>query len=531
MDRAALPAAAALAAALLAPAPLPAQPATYTATRDVEYARVDGTSLKLDLYVPDGEGPFPLVVWVHGGGWQSGDKGLSPSGAQVRQATRGYVVASIDYRLSGQAVFPAQSHDCKGALRWLRANASRFRIDPERVAVWGGSAGGHLVALLGTSGGVADLEGSVGGNGEYSSRVSAVVDWYGPSDLTTIDAQALPCSTLDGSLASAPHNKLIGCVNATCPEAARRASPVSYVSADDPPFFVVHGTNDCVVPPLQSQELHDALVAAGVPSTLTFLQGAGHGGAVFTDATYLPRLEAFLDARLKTPAATHAWLLPSSARSPGAGGAFFTTDLTVANTGASEAAYSVAFLGHDRDGRDGPERSFSLAPGRSVTYADLLGSVFGVSEDWGAVRVTSASASLVVAGQTSSPGGGGTYGQGVPTFADGDLVRAGSPRSIPAVREDAAFRTNLVVANATEDPIDVDVTLVGADGATLGTARLPLPPLGMTQLGNVARVLGVAGDVRGARLVLATPTAGGAFAAYAALIDNATQDPRTLLPR
>ena len=225
------------------------------------------------------------------------------------------------------------------------------------------------------------------------------------------------------------------------------------------------------------------------------------------------------------------WLLPSSARVSGAGGSFWTTDLTVANVGPTEATLYVRFLGHDADGRGGAERTFRLGPGLSVAYADLLGSVFGLGEAWGAVQLRSASPSLVATSQTSTPGGGGTYGQSVPLVAETELVRAGAARTVPAIREDAAFRTNLVLANATESALDVDVSLVSETGVPLGSERYVLPPLGMKQVNHVARELARVSGVSGARLVLSTPTAGGAFAAYASVIDARTNDPRTLLPR
>ena len=224
------------------------------------------------------------------------------------------------------------------------------------------------------------------------------------------------------------------------------------------------------------------------------------------------------------------WILPSSARVPGVGGAFYTTDLCVTNPATSETSFTLRFLGHDADGTAGASRTFLLAGGRSVTYADVLGTVFGLSEAWGALRVESASASLVVAAQTSTPASaGGTYGQAVPAFGETEWIRAGAPRTVPGVREDVAFRTNLFLANATGGPVDADVALVDASGRELGAKRYRLPPLGLTQVSRVARDLGVTSGVAGGRLVLSTATGGGAFAAYAALIDAATNDPRTLL--
>ena len=172
------------------------------------------------------------------------------------------------------------------------------------------------------------------------------------------------------------------------------------------------------------------------------------------------------------------WLVPSSARFPGDKGAAYATDLTVANTGTAAASYVVRFLGHDADGRAGDEKTFTLAAGRSVTYADVLGSLFGRTADYGALQVRSASASLAVAAQTFTPGGGGTYGQSVPGAAETELIRPGSARSLLGVREDASFRTNLVLANATEAPLDVDVALVADSGAALGSSRVSLPRSG-----------------------------------------------------
>jgi hypothetical protein len=229
--------------------------------------------------------------------------------------------------------------------------------------------------------------------------------------------------------------------------------------------------------------------------------------------------------------ACNEWLLPSSARAEGEGGAFYTTDLTVVNTGVTEATIFLRFLGHDADGRGGPERMFRLGPGLSVTYADVLGSFFGYGSAWGGIQLRSASPSLVVASQTSTPGGGGTFGQSVPLVPETELIRSGTTRTIPAIREDASFRTNLVLANGTGSACAVDVSLVSDTGTVLATRRFALEPLGMNQVTRLVLELGAASPVSGARLVLSTPTAGAAFAAYASVIDTKTNDPRTLLPR
>jgi acetyl esterase/lipase len=271
--------------------------------RDLEYAHIGNDSLELDLYLPEGQGPFPLIIWIHGGGWTSGDKSLSPDGPQIRQTTRGYAVASINYRLSHQAKFPAQIEDCKAAVRWLRAHAGQFNLDPGGIAVWGSSAGGHLAALMGTSGDISELEGREG-NLDYSSRVTAVVDWFGPSDLLkmSVDSLPFPCNIIDHDSPFSPESLLIGCAIQTCPNKTEPASPLKYVSADDPPFLIMHGTRDCLVGPPQSQRLHDALAAVGADVSLRFIAGAGHSGSEFDDEENRTLVESFFDEHLSVKA-------------------------------------------------------------------------------------------------------------------------------------------------------------------------------------------------------------------------------------
>jgi hypothetical protein len=233
-------------------------------------------------------------------------------------------------------------------------------------------------------------------------------------------------------------------------------------------------------------------------------------------------------------APTTAWILPSSAHAPGVGGAFYTTTLTIANTGTASAGLTLKFLGHDKDGTTGATSTLNLAAGASVTYPDVLGSVFGVtSSDYGAILISAGTTSLNVVGQTSTPnpGGAGTFGQSVPALASADLVTSGSQRTIVAVSDDASFRTNLILANATSSPVTVSLALLDASGASLGSQTVPLLSLEMTQILEVARKLSRGSNVTNATLVLTTATSGGAFAAYASTIDNGTNDPRTLLAR
>lgn len=255
--------------------------------KDVQYAEADGVKLLLDVYLPKNVAkPYPVIVWVHGGGWTSGSKD-APNGTFM--LAEGFALVSINYRLSGQAQFPAQINDCKAAVRWMRANAEAYGFDPDRIGAFGSSAGGHLVALLGTAGGVAELEGSVGGNAAYSSRVQAVCDWYGPSNLITMGDYP---SGLDHRSASSPEGSLIGGAILDNPEKALAASPITYVSEDDPPFLIQHGTADNTVPFHQSVELDSALRLAGVDATFIPIVGGTHGGGFGAD-TVRQRVIAF----------------------------------------------------------------------------------------------------------------------------------------------------------------------------------------------------------------------------------------------
>ena len=235
------------------------------------------------------------------------------------------------------------------------------------------------------------------------------------------------------------------------------------------------------------------------------------GGAFAAYASAIDRATGDPRTLLPAPdAGSGPWVLPSSARVSGAAGTFWTTDLTVANLATSATAVTLKFLGHSGDGRSGPVRSLTLQPREARTYVDVLGSLFGLSGDYGPLLVTSSGGALSVLGQTSTPGAGGTYGQGVPAAPPSDWIGA-VPRTIPGVREDGSFRTNLMMASAMSSALDVDIVLVGANGSTLATKRVTIGPLSMAQL-NVPNDLGQA-NVAGASLVVSTPTPGGAFAA------------------
>ena len=244
-----------------------------TVLRDVEYVPGGHERQKLDLYLPkeaDSSGKRPLIVWIHGGAWLGGSKDRPPA---LRFVGKGYAVASINYRLSQHAIFPAQIEDCKAAIRWLRANAGKHGYDPNRIGVWGASAGGHLVALLGTTGDVKEFE--AGPNTGVSSQVQAVCDFFGPTDFTKMSS--FP-STMKHDAADSPESKLIGGPIQENKDKVQRANPITYVTKDDPPFLIVHGDKDPLVPHNQSEILCEALKKAGVGTTLYTVQGGGHGG-------------------------------------------------------------------------------------------------------------------------------------------------------------------------------------------------------------------------------------------------------------
>jgi len=249
---------------------------------DVPYVARGGSQQQLDLFLlqAPGEG-VPLVVWIHGGEFRTGSKAQN---VPLWLLDEGYAVASVNYRLSGQAVFPAQIEDCKAAVRWLRANARHHGIDAERIAAWGESAGGHLAAMVGTSCEVNAFD--VGGNLGVSSRVAAVIDFFGPTDFLQMDAHRLPAGLVHDSPDS-PESRVIGGPIQENMDKVARANPITYVTEHAPPFLIVHGDADPLVPFHQSRLLESALKAAGVPVTFYTVKGGGHGR--FTDPE-VPRL-------------------------------------------------------------------------------------------------------------------------------------------------------------------------------------------------------------------------------------------------
>lgn len=256
---------------------------------DLAYVANGQPRQRLDVYLPaKSTGVRPLVAWIHGGGWTGGSK-AGVAAAPLLAA--GYAVASIEYRFSQDAVYPAQIEDCKAAIRWLRAHAAEYEIDPAHIGVWGASAGGHLVALLGTTGEVHDFD--KGENLDQSSAVQCVIDWFGPSDFLHWGDDNAAMNRPD-SLVS----KLLGGPVSEKGELARAASPLSFVTAKAAPFLIMHGDQDTIVPLQQSESLNLALQKAGVPSELITIKGSGHGSPQFTAPEQVVAMKTFLDKYL-----------------------------------------------------------------------------------------------------------------------------------------------------------------------------------------------------------------------------------------
>jgi len=278
----------------------PALPEGAKVHLDLVYAVVGERKLPLDLYLPaPSEKAVPVVIWIHGGGWKGGKKG---SGGPARGLIeRGYAVVDVEYRLSSEAIFPAQVEDCKAAVRWVRANAKKYQLDADHIGIWGSSAGGHLAAFLGTSGGVKEFE--TDSHSQFSSRVQAVCDWFGPTDLLQMNAQAVPGAKLDHDAPTSPESLLVGGAIQKEPfrTKAVKANPITYVTKDDPPFLIVHGDQDLLVSHRQSELLHEALQSAGVSSELTIVENGGHGfgGGNKSRKELVQQAAEFFDKHLK----------------------------------------------------------------------------------------------------------------------------------------------------------------------------------------------------------------------------------------
>jgi acetyl esterase/lipase len=296
---------------ITAPGQAPQLPASVKAEFDIAYAD-DSAHQKLDLLLPKeraGTAPLPVIVYIHGGAWRGGSKHEGIAFLTHSVATGNYAGVTVDYRLTGEATWPAQVNDCKAAIRWVRANANKYHLDPERIGVIGTSAGGHLAAMLGTSGNVVRLEGNGGKNVKESSRVACVVDLYGPTELLALSE--FP-SDIEHDAPDSPESRLVGGPLQQNKDAARAASPITYVSVDDPPFLLIHGTEDPLVPYDQSERFLAALEEEGVEAMLLQVKGGGHGS--FRSAELDRRIRLFLDKHLQGQAEI---MIPADPIQPG----------------------------------------------------------------------------------------------------------------------------------------------------------------------------------------------------------------------
>jgi len=262
-------------------------PTGTTAINDIVYATHDGVKLKLDLYRPEAiaETPLPVVIWVHGGGWLNGSKDNCPA---AFLAARGFAVVSVSYRLTDVAQWPGQINDCSAAIRWIRENAGEYQLNPDAVGAWGSSAGGHLAALMGTR----------PGKNDEKIKLQAVCDWFGPTDLLAMPPNVVSETRTYEQVSQSNGAKLLGTPVPDAPELAKDASALYHVSADDPPFLIMHGSEDPGVPISQSTRFHEALRSEGVESTLVIIEGAGHGGSEFKTEAVHDQVTAFFQAHL-----------------------------------------------------------------------------------------------------------------------------------------------------------------------------------------------------------------------------------------
>jgi len=267
----------------------------FKVMQDISYAGTDNARQTLDLALPikrTSDKPLPVIAFIHGGGWRGGNKdgGLNRIGGFLKSGN--YAGVSIGYRLSNEAKWPAQIHDCKAAIRWVKANAVKHGLDGRKIAVHGTSAGGHLVAMLGTSAGVKAMDGSIGAYTSQSTKVACVVDYFGPTNFLRMNDFE---SRIDHDAKDSPEGLLIGGPVQDNKKKTLTADPISYVSKEDSPFLIMHGTKDMAVPYNQSVILHSALKKIGVPSALLTVTGGGHGvgGGVLNE-----HLQKFFDHHL-----------------------------------------------------------------------------------------------------------------------------------------------------------------------------------------------------------------------------------------
>ena len=289
------------------PAPIPEADTAHIARKMFDIAYADRSpAQRLDIYWPaDGDGPFPVIVAIHGGAFMGGDKRDAQLEPMLAGLARGYAVVSINYRMSGEALFPALVHDVKAAIRWVRANAAQFLFDPARIAVWGGSAGGYLSLMAGVAANVPALDDPSLGNSDQPCHVQAVVDWFGPTDFLKMDAQLAesgmaPPPEFAHSGANSPESLLLGRQITEIPGLVRAANPETYLHVGAPPFFIQHGDRDDTVPHQQSARFAACahLLLGKEKVRLELLPGARHADPAFATPQNIQKVLAFLDQTL-----------------------------------------------------------------------------------------------------------------------------------------------------------------------------------------------------------------------------------------
>jgi acetyl esterase/lipase len=275
---------------------------------NIPYAEISPAQ-QLDIYLPDeGKGPFPVIIAIHGGAFMGCDKADLQVLPMFKGLKRGYAVVSINYRMSGEAKFPALVQDAKAAVRWVRANAAQYKFDSHRIATWGGSAGGYLSNMLGISAGIPELEDLSLGNADQSCNVQAVVAWYAPANFLKMDEHLAASGLLAHpgfrhNEANSPESLLLGQLITEIPEKVNAANPETYIRPGAPPFLLQHGTKDPVVPVQQSIEFAEKLrrILGENNVTLELLEGAEHADMMFESPENVARVLNFLDGHLKNP--------------------------------------------------------------------------------------------------------------------------------------------------------------------------------------------------------------------------------------
>jgi hypothetical protein len=475
-------------------------------------------------------------------GWLLGPKGVTttyllPSSARTAGANGAFFTTDLTIANRGTT-------DAAVELKFL-GHEKDGRDGPEVTRTVPAGTAQSFPDVLRSAFGVADGYGAIRVTADSSAlRIVSQTSTPGPSGAGTF-GQAVPAQTATDFVTTAFPRALVGLrqdeafrTNAVLANATEAPAHVelTLVSAGGNPI----GRAGFDLSPLEMRQVSGVLPALGAPpgtsGALLVVSTPTPGALVATYAAAIDNVTN--DPRtipgevLGTAGASTSWVLPSSAHAGGAHGAFYTTDLTLSNGSTRDTTFTLQFTGHDQDGRTGPQAVRNLAAGATVTFADVLGSVFGVADGFGAIRITADLPFLKIVSQTStpSPSGSGTFGQAVPALGPNDFVTSFAPRSLVGVREDGAFRTNAVIVNALDEPAHVDLSLVSESGATLGSAGYDLRPFEMRQVGAVVSALGGPAGTRNAVLVVSTSTATARIAAYASVIDNLTNDPRTILP-